>query len=294
MKTSSSLRRIAISAAIVAGLTAGIGFATEPTSCNLKVVKFYDKNANGLYDAGDRVIVGWPMTLGRAGSEARSTQLTNSSGQARWSLLPAGGGYWVGEAMPVESNWVQSAPVDADGNPVNPVTDVTLIAGRSKVIKFGNYCLAPSGGRTPGFWSNKNGRARLLDELDGAEEELALLRDLNLVDGNGLPFDPTTAEEVQAWINKTNATNMAAKLSSHLAAMVLNREAGFVNGTRTYLPFGGTINELIALANESLARDQFTPTGDEERAIQEQLKDHLDALNNGANAVAAKPCKRTF
>lgn len=294
MNRHASLRRVAKVAIVTAALTAGIAFATQTATCNLKVVKFYDKNANGRYDAGDKVISGWPMTVGRVDSATTSTRLTNAYGWVRWSSLAAGGGYWVSEAMPVEANWIQSAPVDGDGNPINPVTGVTLTSSSTKVIKFGNYCLSGSGGRTPGFWSNKNGAAKLLDELDGAEEELAMLRDLNLVDANGLPFDPTTVQELQAWINKTDATNMAAKLSSHLAAMVLNREAGFVDGSRTYLPFGGTINELIALANESLARDPFTPQGDAERAIQEQLKNHLDALNNGAAAVAAKPCKRTF
>lgn len=294
MNRHASLRRIAKVAAVTAALTAGIAFATQTATCNLKVVKFYDKNANGRYDAGDRVIPGWPMTVGRAGSTTTSTRLTNAYGWVRWSSLAPGAGYRVSEATPVEANWVQSAPVDGNGNPINPVTGVKLIAGSTRVVKFGNYCLTPSGGRTPGFWSNRNGARKLLDEIDGAEEELALLRGLNLVNANGLPFDPRTVKELQAWINRTDATNMAAKLSSHLAAMVLNREAGFVDGSRTYLPFGGTINELITLANESLARDPFTPPGDEERAIQEQLKNHLDALNNGAAAVASKPCKRTF
>ena len=45
---------------------------------------------------------------------------------------------------------------------------------------------------------------------------------------------------------------MAYKLSSHLAAMRLNVEAGFVNGNRIYAPFGGTVNQLMALANTSL------------------------------------------
>lgn len=303
MNRHASFGRIAKVIVATAALTAGVAFATQTAVCELKVVKFYDKNANGRYDTGDKVISGWPITVGRAGSEVTSTRLTNSYGRVLWGSLASGAGYWVSEALPIETNWVQSAPVDGAGNPVNPVTGITLSSSRQTVVKFGNYCLAPSGGRTPGYWSNRNGRDRLVDETTGAEEELALLRSLNLVDANGLPFDPETVEQLQAWINSTDATNMAAKLSSHLAAMVLNREAGFVDGSRTYLPFGGTINELIALANDSLLLEgeedpaengAFTPPGSPARAYQEQLKNYLDALNNGAAAVAAKPCKRTF
>ena len=58
---------------------------------------------------------------------------------------------------------------------------------------------------------------------------------------------------------------MAYKLSSHLAAMRLNVEAGFVNGNRIYAPFGGTVNQLMALANNSL------------RAIRSRQPDILNA-----------------
>jgi hypothetical protein len=293
MNTDSPFRGFAKVALVAAGLTAGTALAYASTACNLKVIKFYDANANGRYDKGDSLIPGWPMTLG-TGSSATSTRLTNSYGYALWSKLPVGSHYWVAEGKPLESNWVQSAPVDGTGNPINPVKGIKLVSGKTTYVKFGNYCMGGSGGRTPGFWSNKNGHRTMLDELNGAEEELALLRSLNLVDANGRPFNPTTHAQFRSWLLGGNATNMAYKLSTHLAAMALNVEAAFVDGKRTYLPFGGTINELIALANASLASDPFTPPGDEERAIQEQLKNHLDALNNGAAAVASKPCKRTF
>jgi hypothetical protein len=43
-----------------------------------------------------------------------------------------------------------------------------------------------------------------------------------------------------------------------------------------------------------LASDPFTPTGHPERAYQEQLKNYLDALNNGGQVVSAHPCTYTF
>jgi hypothetical protein len=87
---------------------------------------------------------------------------------------------------------------------------------------------------------------------------------------------------------------MAYKLSSHLAAMRLNVEAGFVNGNALYAPYGGTINALINAANTSLGLYPYTPAGHAQRANQEQLKNFLDALNNGGGVVSPVPCKRTF
>jgi hypothetical protein len=294
MNRHAPLRRFAKIAVVAAGLTAGTAFACLCSTGSIKVIKFYDANANGVHDNGEPVLPYWPMTLGAEGSDPTATRTTNSSGAVLWTSLAVGNGYWVREGTPVETNWVQSAPVDANGDPINPQAGLAVEKGAQTTIKFGNYCTTGSGGRTPGFWHNKNGARQLLDEVDGAEEELALLRALNLVNANGLPFDPTTVEQFQTWVNSSNATNMAEKLSSHLAAMRLNREAGFVNGSRTYVPFGGTINELMALANASLASDPFTPSGHPERGYQEQLKDHLDALNNGAPTVLTSPCKRSF
>ncbi|HEY9399907.1 MAG TPA: hypothetical protein VIP76_00155, partial [Luteimonas sp.] len=158
---------------------------------------------------------------------------------------------------------------------------------------FGNYCTKPSGGRTPGFWSNQNGLNKLMDGGTLAPE-FTLLSNLNLRDANGLDFDPVTYPQFRTWLLASTATNMAYKLSSHLAAMRLNVEGGFVNGNRIYAPFGGTINQLMTLANNSLLSDPLTPDGHPERAYQEQLKNYLDALNNGAAVVSPSPCAYSF
>jgi hypothetical protein len=124
--------------------------------------------------------------------------------------------------------------------------------------------------------------------------EFTLLSALHLRDANGLDFDPATYPQFRTWLLGSTATNMAYKLSSHLAAMRLNVEAGFVNGNRIYAPFGGTINQLMTLADNSLATHPLTLTGNPERAYQEQLKNYLDALNNGAAVVSPTPCTFSF
>jgi hypothetical protein len=130
-------------------------------------------------------------------------------------------------------------------------------AGKTTQLTFGNYCTKPSGGKTPGYWHNKNGLAR-----DGRRHARTGVRDpvgAQPRRQSGSAFDPTTHPQFATWLLDGNATNMAYRLSTHLAAMRLNVEAGFVDGTRIYAPFGGTINELIAVANASLAASPYTP-----------------------------------
>ena len=273
-------------------LVAGSAFAVCYCHGKITVKKYYDANANGVRDTGEPLLSGWNMTVESASKLFSSTKATVSGAAIFPSLLPASD-YTVREGTPIEGNWVQSSPHDGNGAPINPVTGVTVTAGYNTTVVFGNYCTYPAPGRTPGFWSNKNGLDQLMDGGTLAPE-FVRLSNLHLVDATGGAFDPLTFPQFHDWLLASTATNMAYKLSSHLAAMRLNVEAGFVNGNRIYAPFGGTVNQLMALADNSLASDPFTPAGHPERAYQEQLKDYLDALNNGAPLVSPHACARTF
>ena len=56
----------------------------------------------------------------------------------------------VTELRPVETNWIPTTPVSVT---------VTVPAGGTATAVFGNLALGPGGGRTLGFWSNKNGQS---------------------------------------------------------------------------------------------------------------------------------------
>lgn len=268
------------------GLAAGSALAqTSYYKGSIVAKKFYDANANGVRDTGEPWLSGWPMTL--TGPSIDSTR--NST--ATWTSLNPGSGYAVREATPVETNWVQTAP-RVGGVVVNP-RNVSVVACKTITVQFGNYCTKRSGGRTPGFWSNQNGQTKLNDG-EGDAPELGMLAALNLVDGAGNAFDPVDYSSFRTWLLASTAVNMAYRLSSHLAAMTLNVEAGYVNGDSFFLPCNCTINELLDDANASLAANPYTPSGHPQRASQEMLKTWLDQLNNGAQVVSATPCRRTF
>lgn len=257
---------------------------------SVRAYKFYDSNANGLYDNGtDPLLDGWQMTLQSLEQAVDSTRFT-TGGSALWDDLVPGSDYTVEEGIPVQANWVHSATiyVGHDGSPVNPAGPLTVDPGETTSVLFGNYCTYPSNGRTLGFWSNKNGQA-----LIGADDIQVLIA-LNLRNANGSHFDPANKASFRTWLLNGNAVNMAYMLSVQMAAMRLNVYNGFVNGGGYYVPAGMTVNQLLDAANAALGADGYTPSGDPNRAAQEQLKNWLDELNNGAGLLSPTPCAFSF
>lgn len=264
-----------------------------PTTGSIESVKFYDANVNGLFDDDEQTIEGWEMILDSLNQAVNSTQVTDALGSTFWHDLVPDIDYTVEERMPVETNWFHSATIYAghDGSPQNPAGPLTVVAGQTTTVVFGNYCTYPSNGRTLGFWSNKNGQA-----LVGADD-LALLSALFLRNANGSDFDPGSATALRTWLLKGEATNMAYMLSVQMAAMQLNVHNGFVNGGGYYVPAGMTVNQLLVAANNSLALYPMTRSDNDpfgQRAAQEQLKDWLDELNNGAGLLSPTPCAFSF
>ena len=292
-------------------------------------IKFNDRNADGSRDAdglnnvsgdGDDEVVlsGWVIRAyadtdgdgllqqAEFDAGAAASDTTDVLGEYSLSLTP--GDYIVVEVL--QSSWQQTAPTASPVLAAGLNTGGTTLGANGYAVSlssnetetnndFGNLHLGGTGGRTPGFWRNKNGNQKLNDN-GGAGPELLLLRNLNLKTANGGNFQPTTVGQLNTWLANANATNMAYMLSVHLACMALNVEAGFTTAGATVfapqlLPFApiaglsGTgiisIGDLMTAANNTLGADGFTPSGDDDRAFQAALKTALDDANNNLNFV---------
>ena len=253
---------------------------TQPSdTAKLGVDKFYDANANGVWDSGEALITGWKIRIRDGMDIIRFTPV---------DVVVLPDTYHVSEFDTVETNWIHTTAT---------LVDITLAAGDDKTVIFGNVCLGSGGGLTLGFWSNKNGQA-----LVGADD-LAMLTALNLRNANGTAFDPANAAALKTWLLNATATNMAYMLSAQLAAMELNVYNGFVSGTSLIYAPGttsanglgfATVNAVMAEADTELGLHGLVLSGDPNRGHQEALKNALDKANNNLNFVQAVACPFSF
>jgi len=251
-----------------------------------------DLDADGIQDSSEQGLVGWTVTLIRNGT-VLSSQQTGSNGSYLFNNLAAGT-YTV--QVTRKSGYTQT--FDLDGLLTANVATATLGAGENRRdVDFGYTCFTacpPCGcGCTPGFWSNRGlGLVRPID--------LAVLTSLKLVDGSGNNADflststynfggscanwSASRTKFSTFIGSQNATSMAAQLSRHLAAFQLNIRYGFISSTKTFW-FNGkcyTAVQMVTIANNELCKDQYTPSGDPNRSVQECLKNILVKANECA------------
>jgi hypothetical protein len=266
----------------------------EPEEGTLEVIKFYDANVNGVND-DNQLISGWRIEIkhdhvGQGEPDHEGPDFVRSTPV---SIIVDPGTYIVTEGTPVETNWLHTT--------ANPVT-VTVPANGSASVEFGNVCLGAGGGKTLGFWSNKNGQAAMT--AAGMATQLAALSALSLRNADGTDFDPAAYSAFRTWLLSASATNMAYMLSAQLSATSLNSTIGAVSPSAlVYAPgcgntgVGGnfiSIADLIAAADASLSANGLTLDGHPERAAQECLKNALDASNNNRNFVQSGACAFSF
>jgi len=179
--------------------------------------KFYDTDTDGIWEKGEPGIEGWKVHL--VGSTVDARAFTNGTGEFSFPDLDAGS-YVASEVFPLmPPTWV----------PTTEMSFGTTVADHEiDVGDFGNVCLGAGGGHTHGYWSNKNGQQSMTTY--GMASALAALSDLNLVDGSGNGFNPTSYAVFRTWLPGAKATNMACILSAQLAAMKLNVLVEFVDG----------------------------------------------------------------
>lgn len=273
------------------------GIPDGPVVVSITGYKWYDTDTNGLKHPNEPYIEGWQVNIEPPASGGITYACTSSSGSYTFYVDPNSGDYTISEVAPPPgfvpvpgAIWVPTTPQSGT------VTVGTVdVAGPD----FGNVCLGPGGGRTLGFWSNKNGQ-----NLFGSDD-LAAMVNLNLRNAAGDHFDPSNYSGFRTWLLGATAQNMAYMLSAQLAAMKLNVLNDFVNGsgmlyagpapaacTVTGVNPAGfiSVNDLMSAANASLGTYGLTPSGHPERACQEFMKDVLDAANNNKNFVQITPC----
>lgn len=263
--------------------------------------KYYDANTNGQWDPGEPGIGGWPIDFTDGAS---GTLTTDSSGNFSASFVADT--YTFAERV-AGSPWIQTGNLFDQSsttggasvtlNPDKSYTVVVVDGSTASGLNFGNVCLGAGGGHTLGFWSNKNGQATMNDG-GTLQPELALLTGLNLRNADGSNFDPSTYPQFRTWLLNATATNMAYMLSAQLAAMELNVEAGFVNGSALIYAPGttsanangfATVNAVMAEANTELGTHGTANSGDAWRSYQEALKNALDNANNNLTFVQPGP-----
>jgi hypothetical protein len=262
----------------------------EPANVAIYGYKWYDANTNGTWDPGEPAIPGWRIE--KVPPEPSDVTYTSASGQYSF-LVPANSGtYTISEVPPPPGwwpagQWINTTP-----------TFGTVTVGTEDVHgpDFGNVCLGAGGGRTLGFWSNKNGQS-VMNGL-GMSAILSELRALNLVKADGSPFDPNSYDEFRNWILSANANNMAYMLSAQMAAMYLNVRAEFVSasalvyapGTNSANAAGfATVGDLLSEANAELYSHPTAYDGAPWRSYQEALKNAFDLANNNRTFVQPGP-----
>jgi hypothetical protein len=260
--------------------------------------KYYDANANGVWDQSESAevgIQGWKVQK-TPPLETPDVTYTDSVGEYSFIVAPSDSPitYTITEILPPGGTWMATTATFGQ---------VTVSVNSVSGPDFGNVCLGAGGGLTLGFWSNKNGEKVMTrnTEVGGMEGELLILRGLNLRNADGTDFDPASYATFRTWLLSANATNMAYMLSAQLAAMELNVLNGFVDPNALIYaqglsPSSGkvagfvTISDLMARANDELGQHGNTPAGSEFRGYQESLKNALDDANNNKNFVQAGPC----
>jgi hypothetical protein len=124
--------------------------------------KWYDRNGDGIWDAGEPVIPGWKIQVYDANNVLVASQFTDQNGYYEFTLNP--GFYTVQEVCPNCTDWYQTWPVPTLGCG-SGVYPVTLTSSQVETDNnFGNYCLGHANFDTKGYWHNKNGLTELYND----------------------------------------------------------------------------------------------------------------------------------
>lgn len=249
----------------------------ETTS--LCATAFYDANANGWKDFDEVPMEGVSFTLAGQG-----TQVTGSDGKTCFGNLEPGL-YTLQEIVP---------PGYLPTNPALQTVDLNY----PQTLNFGMVCLGGAGAENIAFWMNKKGRDAFYNLASWQLEYiLSYLRYLNLRNADGSDFDPLNFEELQTWLQRANAKNMAYKLSAQLAVLYLNTEIFMLGNRMLHTPgiqfFGFdytfmNVYWFIFYVNQQLFVNSFG--SDANRMQHQELYELVEQANEDLIFVQLQPC----
>jgi hypothetical protein len=256
--------------------------------------KWYDLNMNGVRDAGEVAIKGFKIELHNS-TGLFATVFTNSAGEYCFDNLPLGN-YTVKE-VPPNSQWLPTTSMSL----AVPLTRNEMM---SEGNDFGNICLGDGGGRTIGYWTNKNGQAELTTKWSTVVAS-GVLRDpifAGLPNTNKKAPYFTSPAQVKNFLNKAESSvNVAGPrymLAAQYLAMKLNVITGHVVGSS--LIYVGDLNgNGLADASDFMTvnavllkvRAEWSTWN---RNTQECWKKVLDNGNNNKIFLCSSPCAITY
>jgi len=256
--------------------------------------KFYDLNLNGAWDDGEPAVPGFKMEL-YDDAVLVDTEFTDENGRYCFDILTLGT-YTVKEVLP--THWFNTTPISID-------VEITELGQISEDNNFGNICIGYGGGKSLGFWSNKNGQSVLNGHV-GEPGPVSILSDPILA---GLPNTVsgppylTSKEGIKAFLLGATATvnigdypcyGMQYMLAAQWLTMKLNVYFGYVDGNS--LVYLGDVNENgVADPGDFMTVHDIlnlvsSAWGGWDRATQEYWKDILDHANNNMNFLCLAPC----
>jgi len=187
--------------------------------------KWFDGDTDGQWGEAEPYINGWHITAAAEVGEGEVEYAAYTAEDGFYLIVPSSqepNVYTVCESYPALDNWVQTAPAESCYLVEFPPADA------DQTYDFGNVCIGSGGGHTLGFWSNKNGRFRF---MQNEVEALSGLNALYLRNKDGSHFNPASYTQFRRWLLDADAINMAYMLSAQLAAAWLNVNIGWADPT---------------------------------------------------------------
>ncbi len=289
--------------------SAGCGTPTGNPPPPLVGWKFYDANADGVWQSNEPGISGWRINATDLDTSLTFHTYTNAGGQ--YTIQDASSAYLLQEILPA-TNWRVTACYvwSGDQYTVDPALScdtsllTAMIPAGSNGAVFGNICLGSTPGAfTLGYWANNGYRTYLSgNKWSGWSglDNFALWQS-----ANGL-YTPA-ASPISSYLLGANANNMANMLSAQMITMYFNINIAHFNSSLLVYAAGTpganslgyvSIDQLMADGAALLKTANGVPVFSSNqlslRNKMQVIETAIDQANNGKNIVQPGPASCPF